>query len=41
MPNYKTKNMFKKLIFILTFLLIGFNSTAQDESLPVKNLKNL
>ena len=33
--------MFKNLIFILTILFIGFNSSAQDESLPVKNLKNL
>ena len=41
MLNYKTKNMFKNLIFVLTILLIGFNSSAQDESLPVKNLKNL
>jgi phosphatidylserine decarboxylase len=33
--------MYKKIICFLTILLIGFNSSAQEESLPVKNLKNL
>ena len=33
--------MFKNLICLLTILLIGFNVTAQNESPPVKSLKNL
>ncbi len=33
--------MFKKIICLLTILLIGFTSSAQEESLPVKNLKKL
>lgn len=33
--------MFKNLICLFTILLIGFNSLAQDDSPPVKNLKHL
>lgn len=33
--------MLKKLICLLTIILIGFNLSAQEESLPVKNLKSL
>ncbi|MFX0558577.1 phosphatidylserine decarboxylase [Maribacter sp. CXY002] len=33
--------MIKKIICLFTILLIGFNSSAQEESLPVENLKNL
>ena len=41
MLNYKTNNMFKNLICLFTILLIGLSSSAQDDSLPVKNLKSL
>jgi phosphatidylserine decarboxylase len=33
--------MIKKLICLLTILLIGLNASAQEECIPVKNLKNL
>tara|TARA_R110001632_G_scaffold17219_2_gene54818 strand:+ start:734 stop:1873 length:1140 start_codon:yes stop_codon:yes gene_type:complete len=33
--------MFKKIICLFTILIIGFNSSAQDESLTVENLKDL
>lgn len=33
--------MFKKLIYLLAILLIGFNLHAQEECLPVKQLKEL
>jgi len=33
--------MFKKIICLFTILVIGFNSLAQTESLPVENLKDL
>lgn len=39
--SIKTNDMLKKLICLLTIILIGFNLSAQEESLPVKNLKSL
>jgi len=33
--------MFKNFIYLIAFLLIGFNLTAQSESPPVKSLKSL
>lgn len=33
--------MIKKLICLLTILLIGLNASAQEDCIPVKNLKNL